>query len=93
MSYGQTMVPNILMEIRENEYNLQFSIGDKINFLFNEDHFFLSGTIVKKYTNSCLVDISKTIVLSEKELEFYNGKVVINYKKIEGVTCNERAQL
>lgn len=32
MSYGQTMVPNILMEIRENEYNLQFSIGDKLIF-------------------------------------------------------------
>lgn len=93
MSYGQTMVPNILMEIRENEYNLQFSIGDKIDFHFSEDRFFLSGTIIKKYTNSCLVDISQSFILSEKELEFYNGKVVINYKKIEGVKWNERAQL
>lgn len=92
MSYGQTMMSSSLMEIRENEYNLQFGIGDKIDFLFNEDRFFLSGTIIKKYTNSCLVDISKAIVLSEKELEFYNGRVVINYKKIEGAKKNERNQ-
>lgn len=90
MGYKRTMVPNILMEIRENEYNSQFNLGDKIDFPFNEDSFFLTGTIIKKCTNSCLVDIRYSFVLSQKEMAHYNGKVVVNYKKIGGVKHNER---
>lgn len=88
MSFSKT-IPNFLLEMRENEYNLKFIVGDEIDFLFQEDSLTLSGTIIKKYTNSCLVDISQALDLSMEERDAYNGKVVVNYKKIKGVACYE----
>lgn len=73
------------MDIRENIYNLQYLVGDTIDFPFNEGAMELSGTVIKKYTNSCLVDISLDSKLTRDEIDLYNRKVVVNYKKIKGV--------
>lgn len=92
MSFGQTL-SRFLIEIRENEYNRQFIVGDKIDFLFSNDTVYLSGAIIKKYTNSCLVDISQDLALSREDVDLYNGKVVVNYKKIEGVRHDESCKI
>ena len=56
-------MPGSMMELRENAYNLQYLVGDRIDFLFNEGQLNLSGIVIKKYTHSCLVDISKILGL------------------------------
>lgn len=92
MSFNQTL-SRFLIEIRENEYNRQFIVGDKIDFLFSNDTVYLSGAIIKKYTNSCLVDIRQDLALSREDIDLYNGKVVVNYKKIEGVRNDESCKI
>ena len=63
MNNGSHAMPSSMMELRENVYNLQYLVGDRIDFLFNEGQLNLSGIVIKKYTHSCLVDISKILGL------------------------------
>ncbi|GCF94369.1 hypothetical protein NRIC_22600 [Enterococcus florum] len=88
MAYNQT-APAFLMEVKENSYNTQFLVGDQITFAFAEASRQLKGTVMKKYTHSCLVDISQDSTLSETEITAYNGKVIVNYKWIQGVDMHD----
>lgn len=72
----QTIVPNF--------YNNQFSVGENVLFKFKNQTKMISGVILKLYTNSCLVDISKTKKLQQKEIGMMNGRTVVNYKNIAG---------
>ncbi|WP_242550885.1 DUF2187 domain-containing protein [Enterococcus hulanensis] len=89
MKNSRQAIPSSIMEVRENTYNMQFIVGDAVDFLFNEGKNALSGTVLKKYTNSCLVDISQDSRLTKDEIDQYNQKVVVNYKKIKGVVHDE----
>lgn len=88
MSYT-SISPYYRLELQENEFNQQYVIGDEVHFMFNEGSMELSGKIIKKYTNSCLIDISQAVALITDGEDLYNGKVVVNYKKIEGVSVHE----
>ncbi|MGM0214442.1 DUF2187 family protein [Enterococcus sp. AZ109] len=85
--------PAFLFEVQVNQYNQQFSVGDQVAFSIQEDTVQLAGTVLKKYTNSCLIDISQTTALNKREQEIYNGRVVVNYKKINGVKSDEQWNL
>lgn len=85
MNNGSHAMPSSVMELRENSYNLQYFVGDKIDFLFNDGQLDLSGIVMKKYTHSCLVDISQDRGLTRDEIDLLNRKVVVNYKQIKGV--------
>ena len=85
MNNGSHAMPSFMMELRENSYNLQYFVGDKIDFLFNDGQLDLSGIVMKKYTHSCLVDISQETGLTRDEIDLLNRKVVVNYKQIKGV--------
>ncbi|MDT2483629.1 DUF2187 family protein [Enterococcus avium] len=85
MNNGSHAMPGSMMELRENAYNLQYLVGDRIDFLFNEGQLNLSGIVIKKYTHSCLVDISQDTGLTRDEIDLYNQKIVVNYKQIKGV--------
>lgn len=74
-----------MMELRENVYNLQYVVENEINFLFQEGRHDLSGIVMKKYTHSCLVDISQDTRLTRDEFDLYNQKVVVNYKQNNGM--------
>ncbi len=82
--------PTFLCEVQTNQYNQQFSIGDQVAFSIQDNALQLAGTVLKKYTNSCLIDISQTTALNKREQEIYNGRVVVNYKKINGVKIHEQ---
>ncbi|MFQ7236634.1 MAG: hypothetical protein ACLRPU_17310 [Enterococcus hulanensis] len=36
MKNSRQAIPSSIMEVRENTYNLQFIVGDAVDFLFNE---------------------------------------------------------
>ncbi|MGC6767316.1 DUF2187 family protein [Enterococcus sp. LJL51] len=67
---------------QETSINQNYKEGQMITFyseLFNSS---IHGILSKKYTNSCLVDISACQELSRENREKYNYKIVVNYKKI-----------
>lgn len=76
--------PTFICAIKPNYYNQQFSIGDYINVSTIEKFPNLSGKILKKYTNSCLLDI-RLSNLDTRYKEKLNYKIVISYQKIDGV--------
>lgn len=76
-------------DIKENTYNFQRNVGDQITFHVLNDTRNYSGIILKKYTNSCLVDISMNCNLTEEEQRAFNGRIVISYKMI--VQCSLKA--
>lgn len=89
MANSMNRKPAFLLEVNPNEYNRQFFVGDRVTFQFHEATKHIAGVLVKKYTNSCLVDISQDDSLTEQELDAYNRKVVVNYKWINGVRIYE----
>lgn len=65
----------------ENEVNSQFQNGQILSFyseFFNSE---IQGTVLKKYTNSCLVDISINKALNKRDIEHLNSRMIISYKK------------
>lgn len=76
--------PTFICDVKPNHYNQQFSIGDYIRVSTIEKFPNLSGKIIKKYTNSCLLDIRLSNV-EAKHKEKLNYKIVIPYQKIDGV--------
>ncbi|MBO1304701.1 DUF2187 family protein [Enterococcus sp. 669A] len=82
--------PTFLCEVQINQYNQQFSVGDQVTFSIQDNARQLAGTVLKKYTNSCLIDITQTNALNKREQEIYNGRVVVNYRKINEVKIHEQ---
>lgn len=66
-------------DVKENQFNKRYNTGDSVNFSFNNTEKILNGIILKKYTNSCLLDISDNH-LTFDETRTYKGKMVISYK-------------
>ncbi|MBP1046882.1 hypothetical protein I6N96_11440 [Enterococcus sp. BWM-S5] len=67
---------------QETSVNQQFSEGQAVSFYSELLCLPLQGTLLKKYTNSCLIDISDCSELAITSREKYNSRLVINYKRI-----------
>lgn len=76
--------PTFICDVKPNHYNQQFSVGDYISVSTIDRFPNLSGKIIKKYTNSCLLDI-RLSNLEPKYKEKLNDKIVIPYQEIDGV--------
>ncbi|HCM88317.1 MULTISPECIES: hypothetical protein [Vagococcus] len=70
------------IEIKENNYNIMYDTNETISFSYPNDPRIFTGTILKKYTHSCLIDITSNPDLSYYEKQTYKGKIVISYKSI-----------
>ncbi|MBL1223649.1 DUF2187 domain-containing protein [Enterococcus sp. BWR-S5] len=67
---------------QETSVNQRFSEGQTLSFYSELLHSSLQGILLKKYTNSCLIDISGCHELTIASREKYNSRLVINYKMI-----------
>lgn len=68
-------------DIKENSFNLRYKIGDTVHFILTKSEKNFNGIILKKYTNSCLLDITENS-LTLDEARNYKGKIVISYKDL-----------
>lgn len=67
---------------QETPANQQFVEGQAVSFYSELLNASLQGVLLKKYTNSCLIDISSSTEIPVTSIEKYNSRLVINYKKI-----------
>ncbi|WP_086350077.1 hypothetical protein [Candidatus Enterococcus clewellii] len=67
---------------QETAVNQQFLEGEKVAFYSELLSTSLHGILLKKYTNSCLIDISSSTEITRSNKEKYNSRLVINYKMI-----------
>ncbi len=61
-------MPGSMMELRENAYNLQYLVGDRIDFLFNEGQLNLSGIVIKSTLTAVWSILAKILGLLEMKL-------------------------
>ncbi|MGX7023462.1 DUF2187 domain-containing protein [Vagococcus hydrophili] len=81
MAYNKNTY-SLEIEVKENNYNIQYENGARITFGYPDDSRVFSGTILKKYTHSCLIDITSNQHLSYQEKQMYKDRIVISYKNI-----------
>lgn len=67
---------------QETSVNQQFAEGQTVSFYSELLCSSLVGVLLKKYTNSCLIDISDCNELTISSREKYNSRLVVNYKMI-----------
>lgn len=82
MSTFSTNKKSTFTLFEENDINNQFEDGQILFFysdFFNSE---IQGTVLKKYTNSCLVDISMNDSINKRDLEHLNSRMIIAYKKV-----------
>ncbi|MDR0921286.1 MAG: YkvS family protein [Lactobacillales bacterium] len=79
---GRSQVPSYLTLFQETSINCNFFKGQEISFFSEQFQETLTGTVMKRYTNSCLVDISECENVSEQNRTLMNNRIIISYKAI-----------
>jgi hypothetical protein len=80
---SQPNFPSYSNPCKENSLNRLFQEQQKITFYSAFLKKTLTGTLLKRLTNSCVVDVSACELLSKRERELVNNKLVISYQVIE----------
>lgn len=71
---------------QETELNKKYSIGMRINVTSELIQGVITGTLLKKYTNSCLIDFSDATQISQQERTKYNHRLIVRYLDCQLIT-------
>lgn len=69
-------------QFQENSLNTTFCEGQKITCFSYALDTSVTGILIKRLTNSCIVDISTCQTIDERERKTLNNKIVVAYQAI-----------
>lgn len=68
---------------KENSLNRLFKEEQQVKFYSTLFKKTLTGTLLKRLTNSCVIDVSACDMMTKRERELLNHKLIIPYQLIE----------
>ncbi len=74
-------------QIQENELNKSYHIGATISATSELIPGAFIGQLLKKYTHSCLIDLSHNQQIPQKELDKFNQRIIVSYHNCQIISA------
>ncbi|MBU3851223.1 MAG: hypothetical protein H9901_00710 [Candidatus Paralactobacillus gallistercoris] len=78
------------IEIKEDERNKKFNVGDHVKFTNVSALPDSEGIIEKKYNNSALIAFKPNDVITQQMYEELNGRYVVNYDNLKVIKNSKK---
>ncbi|MDW5524968.1 hypothetical protein R6Z02_14510 [Carnobacterium maltaromaticum] len=70
-------------EVEENELNKLYQVGETIRATSEMIQGEFVGQLLKKYTYSCLIDLSNNHQIPQKKLDRFNYRIIVSYRNCQ----------